>query len=471
MAIRSAAILLLGGAGLAGCATVKPRAEFPAVQHEVAQRIDNDISWFTGSAEDRAVADRVNAMLNAPLDANGAVQIALLNNRNLQAEYEELGIAQADLVQAGLLKNPTLNGDVKFFDGGTKVELSLVEDFLDVLLIPLRKSIAETEVRQATARVSRAVIDTASEVRTTFLALQAADQIAELRRTALQASAASYELAQRIHDAGNSTDLDLANERADFEQGKLNLAAAEAEVADLREHLTGLMGLWGTQVHFTAAARLPPLPAEETVLAGLERRAVSQSIDLQIAQTQIEGAAKRLGITKPLGVLSELELGAAAERETDGSWGVGPAFALPIPIFSQGQPAVTAAGARLRQAQQRYYALAVEVRSGVRAAYQHMLAARLRANYYRQVIIPLRQQITSDSQKQYNAMQIGGFQLLQAKRDEVETAREYIESLREYWLARAELDSILAGRFVRSERPLFTPNMEIKRVGRAGERP
>ena len=312
-------------------------------------------------------------------------------------------------------------------------------------------------------------MDVASEMRTTFIALQSAEQIMELHQTVLAAASASYELAQRIHAAGNNTSLDVSNERAMYEQAKLNLAAAEAEAIDLREHLTGLMGLWGNHAHFTLSPRLPELPVEEISPDDLEHRAIAKSLDLQLAHGEVELAAKMLGVAKPLGVLSEAELGAGAEREADGSWGVGPSISLPIPIFSQGQPAVAAASARLRQAEQQYYALAVELRSGVRAAYQHLLAARQRTDYYQQVMIPLRRQITSESQKQYNAMQIGAFQLLSAKRDEVETGKDYIESLRAYWLARVELEQVLAGRFVRSERPLFAPTLEIKRASRAGD--
>jgi len=98
---------------------------------------------------------------------------------------------------------------------------------------------------------------------------------------------------------------------------------------------------------------LPELPAQEIPADGVERRAIAQSLDLKLADGEIALAAKRLGITRPLGILSELELGAAAERETTGGWGVGPAFTLPIPIFSQGQPAVATAAAQLRQAEQK----------------------------------------------------------------------------------------------------------------------
>jgi cobalt-zinc-cadmium efflux system outer membrane protein len=457
-------------ASLTGCAGVQPREGFADVQPLVSERTAKHVAWYSAGPEDRAVAEQLTSLLAEALDADAAAQIALLNNRHLQATYEQLGIAQADLVQAGLLKNPVFSGDLKFPEGGggTNVELGVAMDFLDVLYIPMRKSIAETALEGAKLRVTIAVMDVASEARTTFYALQAAEQILEMRETVLAASDASYELAKRINEAGNNTKLDLANERAMYEESKLNLAAAEAEASDLREHLTGLLGLWGNQTQFRTKSRLPELPAEELASQGLERRAIAQSLDLKLARSEITAAAKQLGVTKPLGVLSELEVGAVAERESEGGWSAGPSVSLPIPLFSQGQPAVATAEARLRQAQQSYFALAVDIRSGIRSAYKHMITARQRAEYYRNVVIPLRHSIVEESQKQYNAMQIGAFQLLEAKRDEVEAGREYVEALREYWLARAELDEILAGRFVRSERPLFTPELEIKRPGNAG---
>ncbi len=469
IAIKMCAVVI-GMMSLAGCAGLKPREGYPEVQQLVSERIAKRVEWYGDPGANRAVDEQLQALLAKPLGADDGVQIALLNNRRVQATYEDLGVAQAGLVQAGLLKNPVFSGDLKFSiaGGGTKVELAVVDDFLDVLYIPMRKSIAATALQGAKVRVSLAVMDLASEVRTTFYALQAAEQVRELRRTVLAASEGSYELAQRIHDAGNNTKLDLASERALYEESKLNLASAEAEATDLREHLTALLGVWGNQTEFAVASHLPELPAQALPSAGLERRAIAQSLDLKLARGEIEIAQKRLGITKPLGLLSELELGAAAERETGGGWGVGPAFALPIPLFSQGQPAVATAAAQLRQAEQGYFALAVDIRSGVRSAYKHMSAARQRTEYYINIIIPLRQRIVEESQKQYNGMFIGGFQLLQAKRDEVESAKDYIESLRDYWLARAELDQILAGRFVRSERPLFSPMLEIKRADGAG---
>lgn len=445
-------VLLVVSASVTGCASVQPQASFPEVQQTASERIGKQVRWSNGSDADRAMSAEVDALLSEPLTADAAVQVALLNNRRLQATYENLGVAQADLVQAGLLKNPFLDGDVKFPEGGggTKIELTVVFDFLDVLYIPMRKSLAETALQGAILDVTGAVLDTAGETRSLFLHLQAAEQMLELHHTVLLAAEASFELARRINEAGNNTKLDVANERAFYEETKLDVAAAEVEAADLRERLTAIMGLWGAQARYTIEPRLPELPTDAVSATNLEKHAIERSIDLAISRRGVALAAQQLGIAKPLGLLSELELGVAFEREADGAHEIGPAFALPIPLFSQGQPALAAAGARLRQAEQRHYALAVEIRSAARSAFTRLTAARQRAEYYRRVVLPLRRTIVEETQKQYNAMFIGGFQLLTAKQNEIEAGRAYIEALRDHWLARAALEQILAGRLPRA---------------------
>jgi cobalt-zinc-cadmium efflux system outer membrane protein len=394
-------------------------------------------------------------MLAEELTPDRAVQIALLNNRNLQAAYEGLGVAQADLVAAGLLKNPVFDGDLRFSTrgGGTAIDLSLVADFLDVLFIPLRKRLAEQGVSAAKLTVSAAVVDLARDVREAVYELQAATQTVEMRQSVVAATGASYDLAKRLHAAGNVSDLDLARERALFEQSKLDLAASEVDVAQLRERLNGLMGLWGNDTQWAVAGRLADVPANDESTDPVERVAVERSLDLAMSRARIELAERQLGVARPLGWLSDLELGVTAERETGGGWSVGPAISLPLPIFSQGRPAVAAGEARWRAAVNRHYALAVEVRAGARAAQLRVVAARQRAEYYRRVLLPLRRQITAETQKRFNAMQIGAFELLRAKQEEIETGRAAIVAVKEYWVARGRMDSILSGRIAPAGMP------------------
>ena len=444
-----------------GCGSMKPGLGFDDVQRAVSERMGQKVHWDNGSAEDEQARAAVRSLLGEELAVDGAVQIALLNNRNLQAVYEDLNLAQADLVQAGLLKNPVFGGEVRFASGGggTDVVLDLSQDFVSLLSMPLRKGRAEAQFEGAKVRVTGAVLELASETGVAYYELQAAEQLRELRGTVAEGMAASYEFAKRLRAAGNTRELDLSNERAVYEQSKLDLAAADAEVMQRRESLNELMGLWGDSLGWRIAGRLPPIPAEEVPGEGLEARAVERSGDLELSRREVEIAARTLGIVRPFALLQELNTGIASEKDLDGSWSVGPSWSFPIPLFDQGQGEIGAAKARLRQAAQRYYATAVTLRARVRAAHAAVLAARDRAIYVEKVILPLREKIVDESQLQYNAMQISAFQILQAKRDQVEGGVQYVESLRGYWIARAKLELILSGRTPPKSQPTGDSNM------------
>ena len=118
---------------------------------------------------------------------------------------------------------------------------------------------------------------------------------------------------------------------------------------------------------------------------------------------------------------------------------MGPSVAIPIPLFDQGQARVGRAAAELRRAQQEYYALAVRIRATARAVQDRLAGARDRALYYRDILLPLRERIVNEGQLHYNAMQIGIFQLLRDREQQIETGVAYVEALRDYWLARADL--------------------------------
>jgi len=167
-------------------------------------------------------------------------------------------------------------------------------------------------------------------------------------------------------------------------------------------------------------------------------------LTLGAVRRQVEAAAAQLGFTNATALIPTLQAGAQSERE-EGEWEVGPAFRLSIPLFDQGQARLTADQSELRRAQHVYWAQAVEIRAAARAAYQRMQSARRRALYVRRVLLPLYTRIVNHTQLQYNAMQIGIFQLLVAKQQQIEAGLQYIEMLREYWFAHTALDQILSG--------------------------
>jgi cobalt-zinc-cadmium efflux system outer membrane protein len=229
------------------------------------------------------------------------------------------------------------------------------------------------------------------------------------------------------------------------EDAKLQLRAAEVAARQSREELNTVMGLWGSQTAWQSDRRLPDIPAQPLQFEGLEARVLQQSLALASARQRLIVAGTQVDVNRATALVPEASLGAEAERE-DGVWNVGPALSFPIPLFDQGQARVGRAVAELRRAQQEYYALGVRIRSVVRALRERLQGDQDRVLYYRDIVLPLLERIVNETQLQYNAMQLGVFDLLRAREQQIRAAVAYIDTLRDYWLARTDLGLLLSGR-------------------------
>src|SRR5438477_4399981 len=349
--IRNSLLLLTAGA-VAGCAHVDPNPAFQELANTVRLRTGKRVQWNRGNAEDAQAEAAVSSLLSRPLTAESAVQIALLNNHTLQATYEELGIAQADLVEAGLLRNPIFTFERRF--PGQALEMDLLKEFIDIILLPLRKRIAAAQFEVVKLRVGHEILKTAAEVRAAFYEHQGDQQLVDLRKTVAEATERSAETALKMKEAGNLRNLDLATEQASHAQAKIELAKAQSEAVQTREKLNKLMGAFGDQTNWTVAPRLPEIPGNDISLSQLESRAIQQRLDLAAARQEFIAQARSLGIARADAILQQAEFGAHYEREISGEYAVGPSVNVPIPIFNQGQAAFARGGAKMRQAEQRY---------------------------------------------------------------------------------------------------------------------
>ena len=455
---RADAVALGVALALAGCTRIPPRPGFDAVSELVSARSPGrTIEWNQGTPEDEEAARHVRELLAGELDLDAAIQIALLNNRSLQAVYAQLGIAQADLMQAGLLQNPILSAQVTIPTPAglfTGAAVGFVQEIVSILQMPLKKRIAGAAFEEAKLTVSAAVIDLVTAVKRAFYRAQGAEQLLELRRSVVEATALSADVARRQHDAGNINDLDLSGELALAEQANADLARTQIEVAEDREELTAIMGLSGPATEWRIAPRLPELPHDDGMPDDLETLAITQRLDLAAAQERVHRLLLARDLSRRSRFLPTAGLGIAAQREVDdGAWSIGPALELPIPLFDQGQAAVASQSAQARQGEDQRAALAVAIRSQVRRARTKMQQGRALAEHYRTVLVPLRERIIRQTQLEYNAMLAGVFQLLAAKRDEIDAGRGLIESLRDYWIARTDLETAVGG-----ELPVDTPS-------------
>lgn len=425
----------------AGCASVPRDAGFSDVEARVADRAGLAV---LDRPDQALLATRAGALLADGLAADEAVQLALLANPGLQAEFASLGIARADLLQAGLPSNPVVDGHIGFAledDHAPDLGFGLSLDVLDFLYRPLRRAVAASAMDAEQLRVAGAALTLAGRVRVAYFDLQAAAAQAGLRRQVAQAADVSLTVATRLREAGNIREVDLHAEQLAREQAMMALAAAESDRLIRRERLQALLGV--DHEDWRVDDRLPdpdPLPADSLAFPDA---VLASSLALATGRQEIETLGRQLRATNATALVPALSVGAEAVRE--GEWETGPAVALPVPVFDRGQARKAMAVAQLRRRQARYLEQAAQVRAEARIAREALRLAHEQATRYRPIILPLASQVTAQTQQLYNAMQVGVFQLLDARRQEIEAGAAYLDALHAYHLARTRYDLLLQG--------------------------
>jgi cobalt-zinc-cadmium efflux system outer membrane protein len=431
----------IAAAVLAGCVPSQSEV-FGPVARDVQQGLGVGVTW----SEDASAA-AIAAMLARPIDLDTAVRIALARNRRLQARFDELGIAASQIADATVLPPATVDADYKraLSGGGSEIELTVVQDVLDLLQIGQRRGIASAELHGAQARAVAATVELAAEVELAFYDAIAADQERELVQTAFDAANASAELIERQHAAGNTTDLALAREQDQRERMRIEVGRAEQIGKERRARLGGLLGL-GEAPAWTTAGRLPAPPATVPALDDLEQAAASSSLDLRALRADEDAAAARHRYAMVRTLLPELGAGVAAARRDGGDWEVGPALRIGIPLFNQQQGPRARAIAEGRRARNEMAATVIELRVTAQTTRARVQQAFAEVHQLADVVMPLRKRVLDETVLQYNAMNASTVELLIARRDMVDVGRQYIDALRRYWRAMAEAQALRRGR-------------------------
>lgn len=438
--------LAFGAALLGGCASARSRAAFGEIEALIRERTGHRVAWTTGTPEDASVEAAVRAMLADELTGPEAVQIALLNSPRLRARYEELGIAQADLVQAGLLGNPVFSATVQFAEGGAHrptLEYAVVQPFTEVLLLPVSSRLAREQLAQAQARVAHEVLAVATEAKRAHLEWVAAQTELPIRREMVEAADLAADFARRQRRVGNISELVLTDREIEAQRARIALAEARVRAVEASEELTRVLGLTG-EAPLRAPAALPPLPAHDPPLAGLEALAVSQRLDLRAAR-QAGAVNRQLQRLAWLSPFADIRAGVEAERDLEEIWVTGPTIEVGLPVFDWGRARRARLAAEARQISEEVRALEVEVRSQTRRAHAAMTVARETAEQTERRLLPLQQRLTDLTQLYYNAMFTGLYDLLSTKIQELETRLMLTEALHSYWDARADLEAAIGG--------------------------
>ena len=431
---------------LTGCTSIAPDGGFGAVAAGTRERIGAEPRIARDAAAMTALQQEVRAMLAAPLDMNGAVRVALLNNPGLQASYWQVGIAQADLVQASRLRNPALEFRRVGGGGDIEIERTLTFNLIGALTTPLASRLEARRFEQVKLDVAYAIEQHAAQTRRAWVDAVAAGQALDYARQVNAAAQASADLAGRMARAGNMSQLELSRQQLFQAETAATLARAGRQAVNAREHLTRLLGLWGQDTHYTLPAHLPELPAAPAELPEVERIAMEQRLDVRAAKIDAQATASNLGLTRATRFVNALDLGAVSKSETGLPREHGYELSIELPLFDWGGARTAKAEAIYMQAVQRVTQVAVTARSEARAGYLGYRNAWEVAAHYRDTIIPLRKRISHEVLLRYNGMLASSLDLLADSREQARAVGDYIDALKEFWTAHAELEAALGAR-------------------------
>ena len=440
---------LLSALALSGCATFSPDTGMSVVAGVAGTTIKKDVVAVRGEEQAGWVRAATQRLLRRPLTVDTSVQVALLNNKGLQASYNELALAEADMVEQSLPPNPTFSISRIAGGGAVEIERQVVGDILALATLPFRSEIARQRFQQAQLRAALETLRLAADVRRAYYRAVAANELVGLLTDAKATAESTAKLASKLGETGSLNKLDQAREQVFYAETTADLATARQDATSSRERLIRLLGLWDGDLGFQTLKQLPVLPKRPHALPSIEVDAVTHRIDLQIARMELDTLAKSLNLTEATRFVTLLDV-AGISRKTQDPEGApfrerGFDIQFQIPIFDGGEVRVRQATETYNLAFNRLTEKAVNVRSEARDAYRVYRSSYDIASQYQREVLPLRKIITEEMQLRFSSMQVDVFALLVEARQRIAALRAAIEAKRAFWLAQSDLQSVVNG--------------------------
>lgn len=426
---------------LTGCASLSPDGGYQQVAELTAQHLGQPVQF----QRDGDHAAQVQALLAQPLTADSAVQLALINNRALKAALTELGLAEADLVQAGRLRNPSLGFGRVSGAGETEIDRSVMFDLAGLLTMPQRRQMEQQRYAQTQYSLANRALQLAADTRSAYFSAVAAAQSLEFAEQVALAAQASGQLAERMAQAGNWSRLDQAREQAFAHEAETQLVRARHEALVSREALLRLLGLEADTPALQLPARLPDLPAQALAVRDAEAQALQHRLDVQAARLASAASAAALGLSQTTSFINVFELGYADKRSTGGPRQRGYEVTLELPLFDWGSARRAGAQASYMQTVHHAAEVALQARSQVRVAYSAYQSQYQIARRYQDHVLPLRKQIADQVLLRYNGMLASVFELLADAREQLNAVNSAITAQRDFWIAETELQAAMHG--------------------------
>src|SRR3984893_8927567 len=441
--------VLLSTLALSGCTTFSPDGGMTVVADVAGETLKKDVISIRTTEEAEEARKALQRLLHRILTVDAAVQIALLNNRGLQGSYNELALAQANMVQESLPPNPTFSIFRIAGNGALEAERQVVGNILAMSTLPFRSEIARQRFQEAQLRAAEETLRLAAEVRRAYFRAVAANELVGLLTEAKSTAESTAQLALKLGETGALNKLDQAREQVFYAETTADLATLRQDATSSRERLIRLLGLWDGDLGFRLPQKLPDLPRRPLSLPGIEVDAVEHRIDLQIARMELDALAKSLNLTEATRFVTLLDV-AGGDRKTRDPNGTtfrerGFDVQFQIPIFDGGEVRVRQAAETYNEAFNRLTEKAVNVRSQAREAFKTYRSAYDIASHYQREVLPLRKIILDEMQLRFGSMQDDVFAVLTEASQRIASLRAAIGAKREFCLAQSELKTAVNG--------------------------
>ena len=445
------ALSALGLAVLTGCASVSLEQNIGRVNDEAGSFTEGKLALARTQEERDQRAQAAQALLAQPLGQKETVQLALVNSPSLQALLAQGWAESADAAQVGRIANPIFS--FERMTAGTELDLGRALSFglLDLLTLPARHGIATRRIEQSQLRLTSDVVDQVTRVRQAWVRAVAAQQSLQYAKQVYDSAEAGAKLAKRMQGVGNFNRITRAREQAFYADAATRLSTAQHQVTASREELVRLLGLDESQAQaLKLPERLPDLPKQALDPQAVGSLATKARLDIRLAQTALDGAAKAQGLNMVTS-FTDIELtgrrnttfdNAEGTRSTARGWEID----VRLPLFDWGGMQRDAMNARTLAAANQLEATARAAGSSLRESYSAYRTAYDVARHYRDEVVPVRKVIAEENQLRYNGMLISAFELLADARDQVGAVTAALDAQQQFWLADAALQASVIGR-------------------------
>ena len=458
MKLVASLVLPLFATGCVSTGYSAKTAGFSDASAKSAEATGKQTVWVQNRQQAEETRQRVKALMaRKSIDVETAVQVALLNNKGLQAAYADLGDSAADAWQTQLSVLPTVS--VGLSGIGTPgleayrvLEGAIAANILALATYDRDIKLAETRFRQAQLNAAVETVSLAAETRRAWInAVSAWENVTYLNQAKVAADAAS-ELATKIGEAGSMPKADQAREHVFYAELTGETAKARLAAKLAKEELVRLMGLSGSDIEFQIPNRLPSLPKALAKRDDIEAEAIHKRMDLQVARLELSATAQSYKLTDATRLVMDIELVGTLEQEREREDGkirrsisktAGLEFT--IPIFDSGQARMRKGELAYMRAANQLAEKAVNVRSEARSAYVAYRSTYDIARHYRNSVLPLRTAIEEQSMMTYNGMITSTFELIADSREKIDSTLLAVNAKRDFWLAEANLAPVLYG--------------------------